>query len=574
MFPSNGALSEQVGISGPGSSAVNGFSTSVTYDIAASANATQGWLSIPIGGPISDLFAVAVNPSGLVQGTYVATIVFTSTGTCPGLCAAGAATVPVVYTVQSVQIGNPTVSGLSPSSPTIGGPQLISISGSNFETGLTVTLIAPDELSSILSGQVIQNVTSSGFQMLIPFPIPGQYSLQVQNPDGGISSPLLFNVAAIAVLASFANQSVTTQAPSPSSGCVAPTAVTSFLTTNNTVYLYFEATVTMNDSLSSNWLAPDGTEITGSRGIPYSGTYCFNGASLNISNLPAAKLGAWQAQVYDNGNLLFAVPFTVAAPTIPTTMTQALPHLAVGSSWTTDVFVINTGAQPANFSIAFYDNNGNPMVLPFSGSPTSTLAGTVQGQGLGYFEASSPSGQLIEGWGQVTADPSIVVQALFRQDDNGAYYEAAVPSDSGSNEFLIPFDATTFAAAGVPFYTGFAIANMDQTPATITCTARSSNGSVISNGVQVPPLSPLGHWSNYLFPALAGQRGTIDCNSSTNIALPALRFASAPGVPSPSLHTVINNPASLRPSPQGSSKATHGVAALGGRVLGLQAPSL
>ena len=73
-------------------------------------------------------------------------------------------------------------------------------------------------------------------------------------------------------------------------------------------------------------------------------------------------------------------------------------------------------------------------------------------------------GQLIE-LGQVTADPSIVVQALFRQDDNGAYYEAAVPSDSGSNEFLIPFDATTFAAAGVPFYTGFAIANMDQTPA-------------------------------------------------------------------------------------------------------------
>jgi hypothetical protein len=36
-------------------------------------------------------------------------------------------------------------------------------------------------------------------------------------------------------------------------------------------------------------------------------------------------------------------------------------------------------------------------------------------------------------------------------------------------------------------------------------------------------------WSNYLFPALAGQRGTIDCDSNTNIAATALRFIGTGG---------------------------------------------
>jgi uncharacterized protein (TIGR03437 family) len=96
---------------------------------------------------------------------------------------------------------------------------------------------------------------------------------------------------------------------------VRPAAATSFLTTNNTVYLYFEATITTSDSLTSNWLAPDGTVVLdGAPWTPGSGSFCFPGASLSIGNLPTSQLGSWQARVYDNGNLLFSIPFTVAAP--------------------------------------------------------------------------------------------------------------------------------------------------------------------------------------------------------------------------------------------------------------------
>ena len=174
--------------------------------------------------------------------------------------------------------------------------------------------------------------------------------------------------------------------------------------------------------------------------------------------------------------------------------------------------------------MAFHDDNGNPVALPFSTGSTNTLSGSVPAQGSAYYEAGNPQASLVSGSAQITADPSIVVQALFRDDSSGRYYEAAVPSSSGSQEFLFPFDATTFAGNGQPFYTGFAIANLSGSPADLICTARDQNGVVIPNAVPVPELSSFGHWANYLFPALTGMRGTVDCVSSTTVAATALRF--------------------------------------------------
>jgi hypothetical protein len=203
----------------------------------------------------------------------------------------------------------------------------------------------------------------------------------------------------------------------------------------------------------------------------------------------------------------------------------ALPHLAAGGSWTTGIFVINTSPQPASFSIAFRDDNGNSASLPFGTGLTSTLSGTLPALGSTYFEAGDAQSPLTVAWAQITAASSTVVQGLFRNNVNGAYYEAAVPSIQGSKAFEIPFDATNFAPADAPTYTGLAIANLDETgAASLTCAARDGAGNVIPNGVTVPSITPLGHWSNYMFPALAGQRGTIDCTSTTNIAVVALRF--------------------------------------------------
>jgi hypothetical protein len=117
------------------------------------------------------------------------------------------------------------------------------------------------------------------------------------------------------------------------------------------------------------------------------------------------------------------------------------------------------------------------------------------------------------------------VHSLFRRAPaEGNFYEAGVASSGGYSSFLVPFDATTFAPANAPFYTGLAISNLNASAsARITCVARDQGGTLIPNAVPIPALNPLGHWANYLFPPLAGKRGTLDCSADTLVSAIALR---------------------------------------------------
>jgi hypothetical protein len=210
-----------------------------------------------------------------------------------------------------------------------------------------------------------------------------------------------------------------------------------------------------------------------------------------------------------------------------------LPHYAVGGSFVTGFSVVNTGSQPANFIISFRDDSGNPASIPSVGSLTS-LSDTIVANGAKYYEVGTPQGPLQAGSVQIMADPTITIQGLFRRlGSDNSYYEVAVPSSSGLNEFEIPFDDTTFAATGAQIYTGFAIANLDtNNSANVTCTARDATGNIIPEAVTVPALNPLGHWAGYAFPALLGQRGTLDCASNTRIGAIGLRALGTNGISS------------------------------------------
>ena len=65
----------------------------------------------------------------------------------------------------------------------------------------------------------------------------------------------------------------------------------------------------------------------------------------------------------------------------------------------------------------------------------------------------------------------------------------------------------------------------------VTCTVRDQTGAVISECVHGDDGSTaargVGALGDYLFPALTGMRGTVDCVSTTNIAATALRFIGA-----------------------------------------------
>ena len=97
--------------------------------------------------------------------------------------------------------------------------------------------------------------------------------------------------------------------------CSDPPSSAEFNTTDPFIYLYFYAGTTINDRLSSTWVAPDGSIFDGPSWNPVSGYYCYPGASLAITpDLIPQRFGFWQARVYDNGSLIFIVTFSVSSP--------------------------------------------------------------------------------------------------------------------------------------------------------------------------------------------------------------------------------------------------------------------
>jgi hypothetical protein len=207
---------------------------------------------------------------------------------------------------------------------------------------------------------------------------------------------------------------------------------------------------------------------------------------------------------------------------------RPVPHVAFGSEWTTDFFAVNPETDAHTWSIAFYDDSGSPVALPFTGGlgNLDMLTDSIPAQGRKDYQAGNATWPVQGGWGLVTSAEIITTEAIFRRATlNGTYYEAAVPTGEAYSGFVVPFDATTFVPTSAPLYTGFAIANLNPSAmAHVVCTARDDSGAVIPNALTIPTLNPMGHYANYLFPALAGKRGTLECYADTLVSAIALRF--------------------------------------------------
>jgi murein DD-endopeptidase MepM/ murein hydrolase activator NlpD len=111
----------------------------------------------------------------------------------------------------TTQAATPSINSISPSTPTRSSSnQNVQVFGSNFQTGLTVTVFIPGGSTSTLSGSQIQSVTSSSFTMAITLNVAGTYGIRVNNPDGTQSNTFNF----------------TTQAPTPSISSISPATPT------------------------------------------------------------------------------------------------------------------------------------------------------------------------------------------------------------------------------------------------------------------------------------------------------------------------------------------------------------
>jgi uncharacterized protein (TIGR03437 family) len=138
---------------------------------------------------------------------------------------AGRALVDIVLTVDGktantvqVSIGMatdaPAVVSISPARPTVSSSsQNITVNGTGFQSGLTVTLTSPGSVTTTLSGALLQSVTSTSFVMNAALNTVGVWALRVNNPDGGQSGVFNFSVDAqvnpVPVLSSISPSSMT-----------------------------------------------------------------------------------------------------------------------------------------------------------------------------------------------------------------------------------------------------------------------------------------------------------------------------------------------------------------------------
>ncbi len=119
-------------------------------------------------------------PAGLAAGTYPMVV------TVGGVKS---------QTVQLVVAPPPVViTSISPAKPASGANQVVTVTGTGFENGLTVTMGLPGSGSTTISGSQIQSVTATSFQMTVTFGATGTYTLRVSNPDGGQSTIFEFIV--------------------------------------------------------------------------------------------------------------------------------------------------------------------------------------------------------------------------------------------------------------------------------------------------------------------------------------------------------------------------------------------
>ncbi|HEY3740579.1 MAG TPA: IPT/TIG domain-containing protein, partial [Bryobacteraceae bacterium] len=347
----------------------NGFSLATTY-----VSATQ---------------LTAAVPANLISSTGGASVTV--------LNASGSISNAVTFTISSLSL---SITSLSPTSATAGGPAFtLTVNGSGFSNGATLywngspvstTFVSATQLTASIPANLIQTASNPGA------------SLAVLSSGGVFSNTISFAV-------NTATPAITTL--SPASVTVGSQGLT--LQVNGSGYLSNSTVLWNGTPLPTTYVSP--TQLT---------------ATLSANLLSAA--GSEQITVQNpNGSVSASSPFLVNAVGSGSS-TGGLAHFAVGSNFTTGITIINTGATTAQYRITFYDDNGNPINLPFSTGTTNQLSGTLSPYGSLYIEATNPNGPLTSGWGQISADSSIVIQSLFRSTLNNTHYEASVPSSSGS----------------------------------------------------------------------------------------------------------------------------------------------
>jgi uncharacterized protein (TIGR03437 family) len=191
----------------------------------------------------------------------------------------------------------------------------------------------------------------------------------------GLILPTL-SCLAVTVTSQMVTKSVNT------STCSTPTAVTAFLTTDQTVYLWFSVTgANAGDVPSATWYSPNGAVYASSTWSPVAsaGSWCYWAPESIAGNPPASAPGNWSVRVFWNGSALFTLNFTIAAP-------SAVPSIFSGGILNDASYAVGAAVAPGSIVAVF---GSFPVSSPStaSGAPWPTNLGGLSMQFAGGTKA-------------------------------------------------------------------------------------------------------------------------------------------------------------------------------------------
>src|ERR1700757_191329 len=90
--------------------------------------------------------------------------------------------------------------------------------------------------------------------------------------------------------------------------------------------------------------------------------------SMRVSRFFAAVSLCWAAAsvAFSQGNSQYQI---------------ALPQIAYGGGWQTQIVITNVSTTAQSITLNYYDTNGNPKMIPFNGAPASQTTLNIPANG-------------------------------------------------------------------------------------------------------------------------------------------------------------------------------------------------
>jgi uncharacterized delta-60 repeat protein len=231
---------------------------------------------------------------------------------------------------------------------------------------------------------------------------------------------------------------------------------------------------------------------------------------------------------YDNMNLNVT---SQVFSTIPVLVDEAsttlfFPQVADGAGYRTNFILINPlDIQATSVRLEFYQSDGTPLSLPIGGVPHTSFDLALDARGVARFLTDGTATELRVGWVKVTSRTTLLGSSIFQIRTSGRIISEAGVGTSPLTQHFVTYVENVNSA-----WSGLAICNPNDMPATLTLNLRRSTGGIFATATEVLPAG--GHLAKFFtYPtpspwfSFTGEfEGVLEVIASQPVSAVALRY--------------------------------------------------